>query len=505
MDTSERIARKPPQRGENAGLCLCFQQRRLGRLVTLYGPKQGRRLKEHSGCRTLARTAGDVYHSASFCHTDSPCEMISRRTFIKQSTALLGTAAATGPWIQTKAIAPSDTIRIGAIGINGMGWTNVRSHLKLPEVNVVALCDVDNTVLQRRAGELEEMTGAKAVLHRDYRALLDDQEIDAVIVATPDHWHPLITMHACEAGKDVYVEKPLANSIAECNAMVAAASHYQRVVQVGQWQRSGPHWDEAMAFVQSGQLGKVRTAKAWAYQGWMRNIPIRPDSDTPDGVDYDLWLGPAPQRPFNPNRFHFTFRWFWDYAGGLMTDWGVHLIDMALYGMQAISPKSVLSTGGAFAYPDGGMETPDTQQAVFEYDGFSMIWEHAAGIDNGPYGRSHGVSFIGNNGTLVVDRGGWEVIPEGEKMAAITRDKPAGADLDRHTQDFVHCMQTRSVPKCPPEVAWLAAVNAHLGNVAFKTGRKVYWDHETHTFGDDEEANALIKAHYRAPWVLPSF
>ncbi len=386
-----------------------------------------------------------------------------------------------------------------------MGWANVRSHLKISPVEVTALCDVDRNVLDKRAKELQEMTGSAATLYGDYRALLEDSDLDAVIIATPDHWHALMTMHACEAGKDVYVEKPLANSVRECDAMVAAANYYGRVVQVGQWQRSGPHWDEAMAFVHSGKLGNIRTVKAWAYQGWMQNIPQRPDGPTPEDVDYDMWLGPAPARAFNPNRFHFTFRWFWDYAGGLMTDWGVHLIDMVLYGMNAVSPKSVLSAGGAFAYPEGGMETPDTQQAIHEYDGFSMIWEHAAGIDNGPYGRTHGVAFIGNNGTLVVDRGGWAIIPEGEKMPAATHAKPEGADLDRHTANFIECMKSRAAPKCPPEVAWLAAVNAHLGNVAFKTGRKVYWDHTSRSFPGDDEANALLSASYREPWALPNF
>ncbi len=422
---------------------------------------------------------------------------------MKQSTAL---AAGAMPLVlNLRRAAPSDVIRIGAIGINSMGWHNVESHLKVPGVEVVALCDVDDNVLQRRAKELEGLTGGKPALHKDFRALLDDKDIHAVIVATPDHWHPLITMLACEAGKDVYVEKPLANSIEECNAMVAAADHYGRVVQVGQWQRSGPHWDDAIAFVHSGALGKIRTAKAWAYQGWMTNIPVQPDGPAPDGVDYDMWLGPAPKRPFNPNRFHFSFRWFWDYAGGLMTDWGVHLIDTVLYGMQAVAPRAVLSAGGPFAYPGGGMETPDTQQAVYEYDGFTMLWEHAAGIDNGPYGRTHGVAFIGNNGTLVVDRQGWEVIPEGDKMEAIAKKPVTEPGLDRHTANFVDCIKTRATPNCPPKTAWLAAVNAHLGNVAFRTGRKVYWNQETGSFDGDDEANALIKSHYRAPWKLPTF
>ena len=401
--------------------------------------------------------------------------------------------------------APSDTVRVGAIGINGMGWSNVRSILEMPDVEVVALCDVDRSVLERRAGELAEMTGKSARLYGDFRALLDEDDIDAVMIATPDHWHPIMTIAACEAEKDVYVEKPLANSIEECNRMVAAAEHFDRVVQVGQWQRSGPHWDEAIALVHSGSLGKIRTAKAWAYQGWMGNIPVLPDEAPPPGVDYDLWLGPAPLRAFNPNRFHFTFRWFWDYAGGLMTDWGVHLIDMVLHGMQAVAPQAVLSAGGPFAFPGGGMETPDTQQAIFEYDDFSMLWEHAAGIDNGPYGRDHGVAFIGNNGTLVIDRQGWQVIPESEKMEAVPVQAAGESGFNRHTRNFIDCIKSRAEPACPPRTAWLAAVNAHLGNVAFRTGRKVYWDQESMSFPGDDEANALIRSSYRPPWKLPSF
>lgn len=437
----------------------------------------------------------------------------SRRKFLHQTTALLAGSGLAGTMAYPltrprRRVAPSDTVRLGAIGINGMGWSNLRSHLKLDDVEVVALCDVDRNVLERRGNELASMTDKKPALYDDYRRLLEDQDIDAVIIATPDHWHPLIMIAACEAGKDVYVEKPLANSIEECDVMVAAAEHYNRVVQVGQWQRSGPHWDAAVAFVQSGALGNIRTTKAWAYQGWMKNVPKLPDEPTPEGVNYDMWLGPAPKRPFNRNRFHFNFRWYWDYAGGLMTDWGVHLIDIVLYGMQATAPRSVLSAGGAFAYPDGGMETPDTQQAIYEYGDFSMIWEHAVGINNGPYGRNHGVAFIGNNGTLVVDRGGWEVIPEvldgKPQMEAIPVQEATEPGLDNHTRNFVDCIKSRAQPACPPKIARLAAVNAHLGNVAFKTGRKVYWDEANNQFTGDDEANALIKSHYRAPWTLPS-
>ncbi len=426
---------------------------------------------------------------------------VTRRKFLKRSSAL-----AMGAMIPSVArTAPSDVIRVGAIGINGMGWSNVQSFLQMEDVEIAALCDIDGNVLDSRAAELQDLTGGSPSLHGDFRHLLDQDDIDAVIIATPDHWHPLITIAACETGKDVYVEKPLANSIEECNVMIQAASHYERIVQIGQWQRSGPHWKDAVAFVHSGQLGTIRTVKAWAYQGWMSNIPVLPDEAPPPGVDYDMWLGPAPRRPFNPNRFHFTFRWFWDYAGGLMTDWGVHLIDTVLYGMQAVAPRSVLSAGGPFAYPHGGMETPDTQQAIFDYGDFTLLWEHAAGIDNGPYGRTHGVAFIGNNGTLVVDRAGWQVIPEGEKMEAVPVRPVTEPGLSRHTKNFADCIKTREEPACPPRTAWRAAVNAHLGNVAFRTDRKVFWDQESLSFPGDAEANALIRSHYRSPWELPTF
>jgi len=413
-----------------------------------------------------------------------------------------GGAAAAAP--KGKAGPASDRIRVGVIGCRGMGSSDMWSILDVDGTECAALCDVDRNVLEERAAEFEEATDSRPDTYGDYRKLLEDDEIDAVVIGTPDHWHCKMMVDACEAGKDVYVEKPMANSVEEVRIMQQAAKTYGRVVQVGQWQRSGKHWQDAMDYLWSGELGQIRTAKAWAYMSWDAPMP-EPDGKPPAGVDYDMWLGPAPDRAFNPNRFHFNFRWFWDYAGGLMTDWGVHLIDMVLYGMKAVAPRSVLSAGGPFAYPDGGMETPDTQQAVYEYDGFTMLWEHAAGIDNGPYGRDHGVAFIGNNGTLVADRQGWEVIPEGEKMATIAPKPVTEPGLDRHTRNFIDCIKSREKPACPPDIAWLAAVNAHLGNVAFKTGRKVYWDQRIQSFIGDEEANALIKAHYRLPWSLPQF
>lgn len=436
----------------------------------------------------------------------------TRRTFVHTATGSIVGLSLPGLLGTTPRVAPSDRIRVGVIGCNGMGFSDVNSMLKVPDVECAALCDVDQNVLMKRAGELESSTSIRPDTYGDYRALLDDDEIDAVIIGTPDHWHCLPLVHACEAGKDVYVEKPLANSVEECEIMVAAARRYDRVVQVGQWQRSGQHWTDATDYLQAGHLGRIRTVRAWAYMDWMPKLETFPDEAPPAGVDYDMWLGPAPLRPFNRNRFHFTFRWFWDYAGGLMTDWGVHLIDIVLWGMNASAPKSVVATGGKFAYPDDPQETPDTLQAIYEFDGFSMLWEHAVGIGLGPFQRDHGVAFIGERGTMVVDRGKWEIFPETHRVDDVTQyqtpklpvqGRRDGGGLDKHTANFVECMKTRARPRCDIEVGRHAAVVAHLGNISYRTERKVAWDAAAVRFKDDTEADAYLKREYRKPWVLP--
>lgn len=447
---------------------------------------------------------------------------LTRRRFIKKSAlSLAGMTLAYH--LPLEALAPkirvpaSDRLRVGVIGCNGMGWSNLRSHLLMPEVECIALADVDQKVLDKRAAAVEKARGNRPKLYKDYRKLLENKDIDAVIVGTPDHWHCLNLIDALEAGKHVYVEKPLANSIEECYRMLAAAEkHPDKIIQVGQWQRSGSHYAKAIEFVRSGKLGNIRLVKVWAYQAWMKPIAPKPDSAAPEGVDYDMWLGPAPKRAFNPNRFHFNFRWYWDYAGGLMTDWGVHEIDIALYAMNATAPKSVMAAGGKFAYPNDASETPDTLQTVFEYDGFNMLWEHGTGIDNGPYGRSEGIAFIGNNGTLVVNRAGWEIIPEKEynndlgisiyKMEDIPDQPRRGDYLDAHTRNFVTAIKENdpSSLKTPIGSGSVAAINAHMGNIAFKTGRKIYWDAANKQFKDDKEANQIMKASYHNGWKLPN-
>lgn len=411
-------------------------------------------------------------------------------------------------------IAPNDKLQLGLIGCNGMGWSDLRSHLLMSDVECVALADVDQSVLDKRAADVQAMQKTRPQLFKDYRKLLENKDIDAVIIGTPDHWHCMAMIDAVSAGKHVYVEKPLANSVEECNLMLAAARRYNKIVQVGQWQRSGSHYEKAIEYVRSGKLGNIRLVKVWAYQGWMNPVPVRPDSAPPTGVDYAMWLGPAPKRPFNPNRFHFNFRWFWDYAGGLMTDWGVHEIDIALYAMNAKAPKSVMASGGKLAYPDDASETPDTLQAIYEYDGFNMLWEHATGIDGGNYGRTEGIAFIGNNATLVLNRGGWSIEPETEtkngikvyKVEDIPDQARNGEYLNDHTKNFVQAIKANdaNLLKCGIETGSIAAINAQMGNIAYKTGRKVYWDAAAKGFKNDADANALLKANYHNGWKLPA-
>jgi predicted dehydrogenase len=429
-----------------------------------------------------------------------------RRDFLQKTTAAtLGLAASSLPTFARNPSA-ADTIRFGLIGVNSMGFADLKAHLKLPNVTCTALCDVDANVLEKRAAEVQQLTGKRPATYGDFRKMLESKDIDAVIVGTPDHWHALPAIYAMEAGKDVYCEKPLANSIEECRLMLAAARRYDRVVQVGQWQRSHQHWQDALRFVQSGKLGNVRLVKVWGYFNWYKEVPNLPDAPAPAGVDYDLWLGPAPKRAFNPNRFHGTWRHFWDYGGGLMTDWGVHLIDMALAGMNATAPLSVSAAGGRFGYPDSGMETPDTMQALYQFDKFSLVWAHGVGIGNGDYGREHGVAFVGNNGTLVVDRGGWEVIPEKKSgkdaMEALPRTAQVGNGLDNHAANFVECIRSRKRPNCDIEIAANTAVVCQLGNIAYRSGRKLDWDAAKGRFAD-KTANEYLAAQYHNGWKVP--
>lgn len=440
---------------------------------------------------------------------------LPRRTFIRNSTLAGASLAALSPrlFAQEQPVSANESLAVALIGANGMGFSNLEMILNVPGVRAAAICDVDKRVLEAKAVSIERTTGKKPDTFTDFRRLLERKDIDAVIVGTPDHWHCLITTMACEAGKDVYCEKPLANTIEETDVMVQIARRTGRVVQVGQWQRSDKHWYDAIQFVHSGQLGRVRTVHAFAYIGWAAALRDLPDTEAPEWVDYDMWLGPAPKRPYNRNRFHGDFRWFWDYAGGLMTDWGVHLLDFALFGMKDATPRSVVASGGKMAYPDDPAETPDTMTALYEFEDFNLTWEHMAGVYEGPLGNYHGVTFTGENGVLRVNRDGWEVTPDGDapdwigtdrmKMDPVPFQAGDGQGHLNHMQNWVDCIKTRERPRADIEIGANIARVAHLGNIAYRTGRKIHWNAEKGRIEDDREARKLAEADYRKPWKLP--
>jgi predicted dehydrogenase len=426
----------------------------------------------------------------------------SRRVFLgKSAAAFAGLAAG-------RAAGANDRIRVGWIGCGGIGKVDIKTFLDNPEVDCVVLCDVDDNQLASGLAHIERLRGMRPEAVKDFRRVVERKDVDVCLVATPDHWHALPTIYACQEGKDVYVEKPLATSIAEGRAMVEAAKRHQRVVQMGTQWRSGDHYREAIETVQAGRLGKIRLIRAWAYLDWVGGIGHPPDGEPPAGVDYDMWLGPAPKRPFNKNRFHFNFRWFWDYAGGLMTDWAVHLLNLALWAMGPAPPVTVTSSGGKFVVDDNS-ETPDTQMAVYDFPTHTLIWEHLMVGGVGPGNRPHGLSFTGTEATLIVDGDGWEVIPEPRKKKLRTFKRPVdpndrGADgRPAHVRNFLDCTRSRQQPVTNLEVGHFVSTVAHLGNIALQSGSKIKWQPGEERVEGLPETNMFITRAYRKPWALP--
>ena len=445
---------------------------------------------------------------------------ISRRKFLGESTKVFaGTTAVMAGYNGFKEmspdanrrVSPSDKVNVALIGSGGMGKSNLESFLLHPEVDCLAVADVDEKHLKQGIEKAAEKGGKRPQAYKDFREILERKDIDAVIVATPDHWHALATIYACQAGKDVYVEKPLATTIEEGRAMVKAARRYKRVVQVGTQQRSSEHFSDAVKFVKSGELGKMRMVRAWTYLDWKGDIGFPPDEAPPPHVDYDLWLGPAPKRPFNPMRFHHNFRWFWDYSGGLATDWGAHMIDVVRWALPD-DPVGAMAIGGKYGFPNDIRETPDTQQSIIQFKNFSVLWEHMIGCGVGPWQREHGVEFHGENGLLVVDRGGWEVHSETDKfkqpgrvfrMKAIPRQGGSSGFHFTHVKNFVACIKSREKPVADVEIGHNSILACHLANIGVRLGRYIRWDARQEKVIGDTEAQNLVVSHYRKPWVLP--
>ncbi len=439
---------------------------------------------------------------------------LSRRDVLRQAGA---GAAATGALSATaraeqakgKRTDKNNDITVGLIGCGGMGCYNMGDFLRDKRVQVLAVCDVDAKRMDEAAGNVvEKRPKAKPDKLKDYRALLDRKDIDVVICGTPDHWHGLVTVHACQAGKDVYVEKPLSHNVREGRAMVEAARRYGRVVQVGTQQRSGKHFQEAVEIVRSGKLGKITSCRTWNYGNSAPDgFGYKEDGPPPPHVDYDMWLGPAPKRPFNPNRFHYQFRYFYDYAGGMLTDWGVHLMDIVLWAMERKAPRSVAAIGGKLGLKDN-RDTPDTIDVVYDFVDFILTYSYRHCNAERVNGRGYGISFHGTNGTLVVDRRGYEVKPETTKKAGV--DVPRmlpqkGGKSDQHwphVQDFLKCLETRAKPIADVEEIHYSTTLPNLGNIAYRVGRKIVWDAENEQIIGDPEASRLLGRVMRKPYTL---
>ena len=431
--------------------------------------------------------------------------MISRLEFLKKAGALVAAGIITPSFTDNlfaRQVGANDKINVALIGCRSMGWANLCDFLLIPEVSCVALCDIDKDIIEKRAAELEQRTGKRPELYSDYRKLLERKDLNAVIIGTPDHWHCLQMVEACAAGLDVYVEKPIANSIAECDIMAAAAKKYGRVVQVGQQQRSGNHWHEMKQYIDSGKLGRIARVNVWANFSYASILNPVPDTAPPAHVDFDMWLGPAPDRTFNPKRFHGSWRMFWDYGGGLLTDWGVHLLDMALWGMNVKGmPKRVMASGDNHQNPGNIAETFDTMSVVYEFDDFIITWNNVT-VENGPYGKNYGVEFVGENGTLVANRESWEVYPYKDRIEAY-QSLPNWMDHRDHVANFIKCMKTRNFDTaCTIDNGALCAKYAHIGNISSRVKSDLVYDDVRKKF-DNSEANKLISPDYRKPWKLP--
>jgi predicted dehydrogenase len=465
---------------------------------------------------------------------------LTRRRFVSSTaTGLIGASAVLSARTKasqsarnvTNAQGANERVRVAVIGCGGMGRAHINNFMAVPGTEIVAVSDVWGTNLERAvAMTTQQKTGAAKGI-KDFRQILDMKDVDAVVVATPDHWHAIPLMLACQAGKDVYVEKPISVTIKEGRRMVDAARRYNRVVQVGTQQRSGAHYKEAVSLLREGKIGKIHRVAAWNHGNSSPfGIGKHPDGAPPADLDWDLWLGPAPKVAFNPSRFLGSFRWFWDYAGGQMTDWGVHHLDIINWVLGSDGPKAATAMGRRFNDDNG--ETPDTIEAVFDYPDTIVTYSHRSTNAYAPDGRDYGILFYGTAGTMFLNRSGYEIEaemkpPDAPPAPTYIQDRrsyggaavppwerprrsrearfPAvvgdGSDQNlSHIRNFYDCLKSRQKPISDIEIGHHSSATAILGNIAYRTGRKIAWDSAKEEIVGDAEASKLLDRPYRAPW-----
>ncbi|HNQ88565.1 MAG TPA: Gfo/Idh/MocA family oxidoreductase [Verrucomicrobiota bacterium] len=429
---------------------------------------------------------------------------LPRRAFLQQATRLTVTGGAVlwAPhvfWNRTRAQtgeSPSEAIRVGIIGVGGQGRSNMSTPTMAP--HVVAVCDVDRSHVAEAQKQLKAKTGYDAKGYcPDYRRMLEDKDIDAVLIATPDHWHALPAIHACQAGKDVYVEKPLTLTVHEGWAMVKAARYYKRIVQTGSQQRS---WSDqkfrrACEYVRSGRIGDIKTVRVGLPGvNWTKDAAV-PDGEPPAELDYPFWLGPAPFRPYNKHRVHYYFRFFWDYSGGQMTNWGAHHLDITQWGLGMDESGPVEIEARAEFDPQKRYEVPSW---------FEITYTYASGIKV-LCGQSHriGTTFQGQDGIIYVDRGRLESTVKDALAEPLAADEVQLSVSRDHHKNWFDSIKSRQLPICDVAIGHRSATVCHLGNIAVRTGRRMRWDPAKEQIVGDDALARHLSYEYRKPWELP--
>jgi predicted dehydrogenase len=426
---------------------------------------------------------------------------------MKRRHFLMSSAAAAGALKASALASPNDTIRVACVGIRGQGRSHIRAYAAMPGVEIAALCDVDESVLEARLKEVEGMGKKRPAAFVDFRKLLEDRSIDAVSLATPNFHHTLQTVWACQAGKDVYVEKPCTHNIFEARQIVAAARKYNRIVQHGTNTRSNTAAREAVQHLRDGLIGDVYMARGLCFK-WRDTIGRTPVEPEPAGVHYDLWLGPAPKREFTRNRFHYNWHWFWEYGNGDIGNQGIHEMDTARWGLGVKYPVKVSSMGGHFMFDDD-QQTPNTQVATFEFqDGgkkrFLVFevrhWMSNREADIGKSGDNCiGDIFYGSKGHLVM-RGGYQTF-----LGKSQEPGPSGNADGNNWVNFIECVRNRKRENLNAEIeeGAISTVLVHLANISYRLGRTLDFDPNTLKCVGDEEANRMFTRDYRAPFVVP--
>jgi len=427
----------------------------------------------------------------------------TRRNFLKAATA--AGAVMSGPAI-LGAQTSGKTYRTALVGSGWWGMNILRVAVESGQCRVVAMCDVDQNQLTPAVADIRKRTGDAPHPYKDYRELLDKEKPEIVIVATPDHWHPLAMIAAVKAGAHVYVEKPVGHTVYEGRAMVKAARDANRVVQVGTHRRVSPHNVSAMEFLKAGKLGKIGMVRAFVHYGGGPGQP-EPDSDPPKGLDWDFWCGPAPLRPFNRRMHPKGFRGFLDYANGTLGDWGIHWMDQILWWTEEKYPRTIASTGGRHIKQDN-TDAPDTQVVQFTFESFTAEWEHRQYGANNAEKHNIGCYFYGTEGTLHLGwQDGWTFYPSGRGRDPVHVDpqlhKPDDQNIPELWADFLKCIQTGARPACDIEIGHRSTNMSLLGMLSLKLGRSIQWDGQKETILGDPEACKLLRRQYRAPWTYP--